>query len=165
MAITKERLEELIEQGATIYDLFKGDIYLIDLTKAKYWKDVSYIEYFNQYYKCNITRNNNDLFETKEDALWELEMTATRTETLKMPKWEEMTTENNEYNYYGSSDTHYFYFDNYRLIVSLEEDCEYIGIDVCGNTELHHWEDVTKENYIEACKLCLKLFKGEKEDE
>jgi len=170
--ISKEQLQQLIKQGATIYKLnhLENKIETVLLDKKDYIgigfsnEDV-YVrgnpesKFYGAWYKLE------DLFETEEDARWEIKMTTTRTETLKMPKWEEMTTENNEYNYYGSSDTHYFSFDNYRLIVSLEEDCEYIGIDVCGNTELHHWEDVTKENYIEACKLCLKLFKGEKENE
>ena len=45
--ISKERLTELIKQGATIYDIFKGDIYLVDLTIAKYYDVPKYIEYKN----------------------------------------------------------------------------------------------------------------------
>lgn len=173
--ITKERLQQLIEQGATIYGISKKpfiagyssilEVNPINLSIIQFNDKENKIEDYDTTTLCTITYNLEDLFETELDAKWDLEMTATRTETLKMPTWEDMTTENNEYNYYGSSDIHYFCFDNYRLIVCLKEDCEYISIDVCRNTELYHWEEATKENYTEACKLCLKLFKGYKEDE
>lgn len=152
--ISKERLEELIEQGATIYDIFKGDIYLVDLTMAKYYDVPKYIEYKNDYYNCNLTRSINDLFETEEDARWELEMTATRTETLKLVNWEQFCYEENETRFTDKLDN--------RCSISYET--ELLGDNYIAVYQNHFTlfrESATKENYTKACELCIKLFKGE----
>ena len=160
--MTKKRLQELIEQGATIYDIFKGDIYLVDLTMAKYYDVPKYIEYKNDYYNCNLTRSIDDLFESEEDARWELEMTATRTETLKLPNWNELNLNYSHckefYKSFYNKDSKYTLEINIPDTIALfyygnndgEVECGYI-FD----------RDFTKENYIEACKLAKKLFLGE----
>lgn len=164
--ITKERLEELIKQGATIYEAKYHDTTPVDLSKREVRCISSRYNVVAFEPKPNERWLNHKyfdkLFETKEEAEWYLEFgNIERVERLNLPTWEEIIT-NNKYNYYGTS---YFEFgDDYRLIVKLpneDDDCEFIGIDINGNCELYNWEEATKENYIEACKMAKKLFLGE----
>ena len=108
--ISKERLEELIEQGATIYSISKETFIagVSDLLKIKALKLDSKVygisvDKYNEINNCkpHLYIGNDytpfekvaeleNLFETEEDARWELEMTRTRTETLKLPNWNEL---------------------------------------------------------------------------
>ena len=157
--ITKERLKELIEQGATIYDIFKGDIYLVDLTMAKYYDVPKYIEYKNDYYNCNLTRNIGDLFETKEQAEWHLKMTRTRTETLELPMWEDVQE------MLKANCSIYEIIKKYDIELVIEKSKYFPAqIKLYADNEKFNW-NLSKENYIEACELCLRLFSGEVDDE
>jgi len=172
--ITKTRLEELIKQKAVIFYILNNSVALLRLNNSygisteEYNREHNCKPQFYHFYS-GVFQNICDadkIFETKEDADFALKyQNITRTETLSLPTWEEITT-NDEYNYYGTS---YFEFGaGYRLIVKLpseDDDCEFIGIDVNGNTELYDWEEATKENYLEACRLAKKLFLGEKDEE
>lgn len=161
--ISKERLQELIEQGATIYEAKYNHIEAVDLSKRK----VDFIS--EKYNMVRFEPEKNErwqhhkyfdkLFETEEDARWELEMTATRTETLKLPNFEEfMLDYKGVYRFHTTSGQIVKlngYYDE-----RLKIPCGFIDICVNGSC-IKDW-DFTKENYIEACKLCLRLFKGEK---
>lgn len=159
MAISKERLEELIKEGATIYSLDEQVKYPIPI----FLKDgenavVNDNELVNS---VRVIDKIENLYETQKQAEWSLNYQhATRTEELNLPMWEEIITDDKYKYHYGLS---FFDFDNYRLIVCVpneDDNTEFIGIDVDGNTELYHWDEATEENYIKACDLCLKLFKG-----
>lgn len=154
--ITKERLEELVKQGATIYDIFKGDIYFVNLTMAKYYDVPKYIEYKNDYYNCNLTRSIQDLFETKEEAEWYLEFgNITRTETLKLPTWE-YWQKVSKYGMYAMS---FFDKENHYCELQILETIKVVKWGYGRTVEFEN--SATKENYIEACELCKKLFLGE----
>ena len=167
--ITKQRLQELIEQGATIYvpdDLWQtvGKIHL---------EKKCYISEDNKLCNDEITYEDlpcatamysiplEDLFETEEDARWELEMTATRTETLKLPKYEKLPKEFDippfiRYNKELENFVLYEMFNSTKneicvLFRELDDDA----------SDCLFRKPLTKENYIEACKLCLRLFRGE----
>ena len=157
--ISKERLEELIEQRATIYEAKYHKINSVDLSKRK-------LDFISS--KYNMVRFEpmpnekwlhhkylDKLFETEEDARWELEMTATRMETLKLPTWEEF--EKNKRFIFTSADHTWYEISIFKkkIFWSFAAD-EYWD-------DYEDWKPVeaTKENYIKACKLCLKLFKGE----
>lgn len=168
--ISKERLEELIKEGATIYAIVKKpfiagysqilEVEEFDL-KAPIVKEIS--EDGKQFLYFNYLLELEYLFETKEDACWELEMTATRTETLKLPKWEEFIQNDKQVIFYDKDKTYYLdkvmnrthIIIGYKCIIDLNEELE-------ANRYNFYRKPATKENYIEACKLCLKLFKGEK---
>jgi len=156
--ITKERLEELIEQGATIYQIRDNMIVDYQLCTYNYLEDndLIYENVITNYFRRWIGKLEN-LFETKEDAEWELKMTATRTETLKLPSFNELQTKKE-------------YYKNFALYFHLAIDMPYkkdVGAviisqnDLKGNSYIIFDKPLTKENYIEACKLCLRLFKGE----
>lgn len=158
--ISKERLTELIEQGATIYGKIYGDILAIELSK-KNKPEIKYDDRLDVYCTSNEWRNKMQfcyLFETKEDARWELEMTATRTETLKLANYTDFENENGDRVFYHKGIIYelslWWASDNTKIIRVT-----WNGRDGFG------WlfeKPLTKENYIEACKLCLRLFKGEK---
>ena len=139
--ISKERLEELIKQGReSVIGISKmGTVYL-NLDPKKFIGD-----------KHEIDRQQ--LFESLEDAHWYLDFgNITRTETLKLPNWEEKDM--------------FFEF--------TDIDGNDIDLTICyGNILIQYYnkdniltkeyfnKPLTKENYIEACKLCKKLFLGE----
>ena len=167
--ITKERLKELIEQGATIYDKYG---YKIDLAERDNFLENIFNIYFkveqNQLYRMNkdlqIAEDQwylQNLFETEEDAKWELEMTATYIDTLKLPTYEKLPKEFDippfiRYNKELENFVLYEMFNSTKneicvLFRELDDDASNCLFE----------KPLTKENYIEACKLCLKLFKGE----
>lgn len=169
--ITKERLEELIKEKATIYILVKkqfiaGTSSFIEIVELplKNYHGIS-VEKYNKINNCKPhlyqggefmpyekVAELEDLFETEEDARWELEMTATRTETLKMPTWEEFNNQDKLITFRTySHNCHFFKYGKYIVIRAFYGQG---GMDIFSKT-------LSKENYIEACKLCLKLFKGE----
>ena len=154
--ISKERLEELIEQGATIYEAKYHNINPVNLSQKircinyRYGM-ISFEPSPKEKYLCHKYFKN--LFETEEDALWELEMTATRTETLKLPKWEEFI----ETNYFPTIYCEYCQ----KITMTISNDEFFLFSDILHDEECIFRKPLTKENYIEACKLCLRLFRGE----
>ena len=93
----------------------------------------------------------NELYETKEQAEWKLKMTRTRTEELCMPMWEEFR-KLGEFTFYG------FHQGKIKMFYDISDD--QIKIDI-GKDWYIFYKEYNKENYIEACELCLKLFSGE----
>lgn len=154
--ITKERLEELIKQCATIYKIRDKTICEYHLSLYNYIENNELMyQNITIYYGTSWVGKLEDLFETEEDVRWELEMTATRTETLKMPKWEEFK-KNKRFIFIGANHTWY--------AISISRKKIFLNIHYEDWTDYEDWKPIeaTKENYIEACKLCLRLFRGEK---
>ena len=144
--ITKERLQELIELGATIYyhKLTNGDYFdILDLSHS--W----------------VASNINDLeldrlFETKEEVDWDLEFgNITRTETLSLPNYKVAKT---------YIDTDKFILEdnsNFKFLLLSNPDNIIIVDKQQGNQTFN--KPLTKDNYIEACRLAKKLFLSEEE--
>lgn len=172
MAISKKKLQQLIEQGATIYSIKNESLEKIilnsnlDLITTFEWSNKYFYKGYDKKTMSYFYYNLENLFETKEDALWNLEMTATRTETLKLPKWEEFIQNDKQVIFYDKDKTYYLdkvmnrthIIIGYKCIIDLNEELE-------ANRYNFYRKPATKENYIEACKLCLKLFMGEKGNE
>ena len=107
--ISEQRLQELIEQGATVYSKHRS--YLLkneEKNKLDFWyrriaeiKDnkLHYIYEDSDYYEdSDILIKLEDLFETKEEAEWALEFgNITRTETLNLPSFNELQTKKEYY--------------------------------------------------------------------
>lgn len=146
--ITKERLEQLIKQGATIYyhKLESGDYFdRLDLTHS--W----------------VSNNINDiepdrLFETKEELEFDIEFgNITRTERLELPSWEEIKKEK----HFSFLDYHWIY-----RAIEIKNNKIYFDFSIDGDyyeEDYEQWKPVeaTKENYLEACRMAKKLFLGE----
>ena len=147
--ITKERLEELIKQGTTIYEAKYHNINPVDLSRKIRCINYRYgmIEFEplpkEKYLHHKYLKN---LFETKEEAKWYLDFgNITRTETLSLLSWEE----------FFNSGKSIVFRDAYGDIQELKQYNReiYINKQYCGF--------LTKENYIKACEICKKLFLGE----
>lgn len=170
MAISKQRLEELIEQGnAYIYDKYRG--YSLRNREEKtgdfYWKrqvevvddclhyvyeDGDNCENFDSYIKLE------DLYETKEEVEWYREFGCIeRTERLVLPTWEEVSRDLQNVpagNYVIKE------FDDVSLEYIKYRNGNYAVIGVYKYDDRLELE-ATKENYIKACRKAKELFLGD----
>lgn len=141
--ISKKRFEELIEQDATIYYIFLGKIY-----------DMLAKEYDYEWHGFEI------IYETKEDAEFTLKyQNITRTETLSLPTFEELQSKRE---YFKSFTTNGI---THCLVIEMpykkDNGCILIAFNYNDNTHIKFNEPLTKENYLQACEICRKLFLGE----
>ena len=156
--ITKERLEELIEQGAIIYELFENkNINQIKLENnwtvlnGGLYKDINYIRSFWI----------GDLFDTKEEAEWYKEFGCIeRTQRLELPTWEELQS-NALYNVYFTTPE----IEVYRLIFNMTREIITISVQDENFDFENRWlllenYKLTKENYTLACRKAKELFLG-----
>lgn len=155
--ISKERLEKLIEQCATVYDpdtLWDsiGEIKLNKNMKIKNGRldgDLGDLGLEGAMCSCSIPLN--DLVETKEEAEWHLEFgNITRTERLELPTWEEFDEEKFIWFVDKKQNQCCLYYLNIANKIFINVSGEVIEIG-----------DLTKENYILACRKCRELFLGE----
>ena len=150
--ITKERLEELIEQGATIYSNEYGEIQLKKENDLSLYENGqnNYILYAlepNKKYHNEIF--DEDLFETEEEAKWFAEFGCIE------------RTERFEPLYYDNIDQNYCY--EYRF--STKNNHEYT-IRVSGKDIILFWTNCnykeyfknTKEEYDKLIRRCAKMF-------
>lgn len=179
--INKQRLEELINQCATIYYIDTSWInknirYVNSLTLDKRNHRVGYATYNfslpeqenvvlkditnDGYYHEGIARLQ-DIYEDIEEAKFNAEFKrVAKIQYLDIPTWEQ--AEKIDKLVVCEFD------DWYRLQVCPSENIDnngWIGIDCGGNCELYHWDSANEENYIEACKQFKRLFLGEENDE
>ena len=163
--ITEERLKELIEQKATIYFAIPDDIEKVELIPENeefylkivdgYLMSITDNEYI--YDDTEFIYSLENLFETKEEAEWYLEFgNITRTETLKLPTWEEVCKRKKEIKCWGRKTIAEFDGEEVNIVIPVsQQDKTYI--EIYGR----FCRLLTKENYIEACRLAKKLFLGE----
>lgn len=153
--IKKERLEELIEQGATIYVVNNKVVFEEKLNKhhthdvlkdCVCWWSIPRKRWFFK-----------DCFETKEDAEEYAEFGEVKKE-IKFPFVDWQTLKHDFIDNPKSSGTYVvFEFDNYSLDIVV---CHTGDIDI-SVYEKDFYKPLTRENYNEARRLCVKLFKGE----
>ena len=161
--IEKERLEELIEQGATVCNTYKD------------WDNVWHCRFGNVVQEENhllfkengsslsvIMYDTNNLYETKEHAEWEWEFGCIEiTERLELPTWEELFEEDRVLDCY----TQEFGIVKNRSfigVVLLGVDFTNEIVEVSIGSDQIFCELLTKENYTLACRKAKELFLGEK---
>ena len=160
--ITKERLEELIEKGATIYIICWGKI------KEVFLDDVIFMDIEDDKLCYEIegdlprTTDLNHLFETHIDAEFASKyQNISRIDYLNLPTYEEFIK---NYQSFGDDlipDEKCVIFTCKDGVYSLYA-CDneiWVGKDSDGSVMCH--KELNKENYIRACDICVKLFKGE----
>lgn len=159
--IEKSRLEELIKEGATIYEAKYGKVNPVDLAKQKVrlisekmnmidFEPSTEEKYLNHKYF-------HRLFETKKQAEWALKYQfITRTEELNLPMWEEFCELNKLVVNFEIEIT-----DKNKVCHLLYKTGRYINIWDTNDKEVEFSIPATEENYTTACDLCVKLFKGE----
>ena len=156
--ITKERLKKLIEECATIYTFCyyqtRKDIVSIDTSIYKKKEIIGNLFY------CGIhIVGIENIFETKEDAEFSLEFqNITRTETLNLPTWEEL---NKKVDTIPNMFWQIAKCSEFILFLQTDKTLNNTQIILRGNDDTYNW-GLTKENYLEACKIAKKLFLGEK---
>ena len=160
--MTKERLEELIKQGATIYYAYEnGCVKTIDLSYgiSKFKIGKNYVE--RKIIGTGFTERyiTNKLFEIREKAEW-CRMTAERTERFEPPMWEDLQED--------------LEVIDYKFAFTINGNCNYlfwVAKDEMGGsieirkfnvykveTTLFYSDSATKENYIKACEIVRDLF-------
>ena len=164
--INAEELKELIEKEAIVYGVQNNKIFEIRLKKDFFEdNDTSTLCKFAVIDDC--LEINNDfglneyawlieyLYETKSEAEFVAKYkNIRRTETLDLMTWEEVKS-NKRHNlaiFYRNHNEIQFYIKNNIYIVRF-------GFD--GDINFIFKDEKTKENYLEACELCKKLFIGE----
>lgn len=174
--VTKSRLEELIKENAKVYikkenkfnpyhlsnrdgtrklyntvktrDSFEDECYLI----GTYGGVGEYI--------CDL----EDIYEEKATE-WELENTAIVKDVLKFPQWQDVKFDargrfvkrfhiKDDYDYFG--ELRVINVDNEHGTIIVQE---VSAVRWQGKTFFDR--ELTEENYKMACKICIKLFKGE----
>ena len=99
----------------------------------------------------------NDYFTTQEEAEFALRyQNITRTEKLSLPTWEELKGK------IGEGKAYKIYFNDAQFLFVSSFIIEVGKYDTNGEQiEQYFCEGTHKENYLEACELCRKLFLGE----
>ena len=150
--ITKERLEELIERGATIYSNEYGEIQLKKENDLSLYENGqnNYILYAlepNKKYHNEIF--DEDLFETEEEAKWFAEFGCIE------------RTERFEPLYYGNIDQNYCYEYHFSTKNNHEYTIRVSGKDIIlfwTNCNYKEYFKNTKEEYEKLIRRCAKMF-------
>lgn len=173
--VTKSRLEELIKENAKVYikKENKFNPYHLsnrDGTRKLYntietwdsFEDECYL--MSTYggcgkYVCDL----EDIYEEKATE-WELENTAIVKDVLKFPQWQDVKFDARGRfvkRFHIKDD--YDYFGELRVINIDDEHGTIIVREISAGSSGETFFDrgLTEENYKMACKICIKLFKGE----
>ena len=159
--IEKERLQELIEQGATIwfYEDLSG-IEIIDLKEDGCKYEIGIVDADNREHllRTSISKYGKSiddwwwfsgLFETKEELDWYIEFGCIeRTERLELPTWEE----------FDAQKFVWFFDKDHRPCCLHYLNCNNMIFVNVGGAVIEIGE-YTKENYTIACRKCVELFK------
>ena len=161
--IEKKRLEELIEQGATIYEVKYNNINPVSLkNEIRFISEKYPVIVFeprpNEKYKHH--KYFDKLFETREEAEWHKEFGCIeRTERLELPTWEDFSKWDKSIKFSNNSTKYSMYVfvknkntKNCRIIIYADN----------GEQDWFVFEQpLTQENYTLACRKAKELFLGE----
>ena len=158
--ITRERLKELAKKCIPVYAVTRRDVFKIETSDPK----IGFIgNFINWVVELNgmsrrLNAHLNDIYETKEDADFALEFqNITRTETLNLPTWEEL---NKKVDTIPNMFWQIAKCSEFILFLQTDKILNNTQIILRGNDDTYNW-CLTKENYLEACKIAKKLFLGE----
>lgn len=170
--IAKERLEELIGQGATIWNNEWEEIKLdkknhcVCEVKTLDGKHICWCLCFEYEYEGEKSRTElelDDLEEDVETAKWHYEMDCERTEKLVLPTWEEFLNKNVGIHFYKNGCEYGLHKARY----SEDDENPDWRVEIYRDYDSFDYDDelfsksLTKENYTEACRLARKLFLGD----
>ena len=145
--MTKQELEKAIENGESVWGIYKKTNRICEIKSSEINKIHSYTITWGKEYYCYI----KDLFKTKSEAEHYLQhANVTRTETLPFLTWEEFC----EQKFIWFIDKNQNVCCLYYLNVSNK-----IFINVSG--EVKEIGDLTEANFYKAYDECVRLFRGE----
>lgn len=171
MAISNERLEELIKQGATIVrnsvDWDSGNPMGIDEIKLDNNYKITanncnngYFLMYNGIHTSNLVEDLKNLYENIDDYNWHKGFGCIeRTDFLRLPTFEDFSKWEKSVPFYHNGTRYSMYVlvknrntNNCRIIIRADD----------GEQDwLVFEEPLTKENYIKACRKAKELFLGE----
>lgn len=183
MAITKERLEELIEQGATIWHNDWEEIKLDKNTcevcevRSMSGMHLNWFLCFEYNYNDQKHWEEIDIEELEEDvynAKWHYEMDARKDYWLKFPTWKEIENIIEQKKKFGlnhsdrilariitNDSIYYFKLCKDLDLFTFELKQIYIGEDLCEQLTSKFpigLGNATKSNYQKVCQKCRELF-------
>lgn len=155
--ITKEQLEELIEQGATIYGIDdRWDIVEVrELDAKQIYCSSSNDNYQYVFDDCGVVEFfEDDLFETKEEAEWYVKYgEVTKSETISFPTYEKMMQDLE-----GKTGI-YTIIDASNVLLEVNLGKHYVDqIYLYTKEDKFNW-NLSKEGYEQACEMCVCEFK------
>lgn len=183
--ISKERLQDLINQGATIYYVVNNEICSLELT----FRHNIYLAvegcFICLYGYKGLQIYDNRIFETKEDAekfLWQEEFGCIeKLQYLKFPNWKQIENHIEYMRKFGlnhndrvlariitSNSIFYFKLCKNLDLFTFELKQTYIGDDLCEQIRDKFpisLGKATKGNYTIACRKAKQLFLGESNEE
>lgn len=135
---------DIIKETPKTYMIFSG-------IKQRIYKD----DYggYNEY--CDYFIEEEKARKHYENIIWQQDFgNIKRTDTLRLPSWEEIQKrlEADIFFHVCSFDAILMFVSDMRIIIN---NYGYITLEKVYN------EKLTKENYINACEICKKLFLGE----
>lgn len=168
--ISKERLQELIDQKATIWADDYGEIQLCD--KSEVCDTIAFtgnhqiqegyclsgFVYNNEFIRDNIEPDG--LEENVEKGEWCYEMHASRIERFAPPVWEDFL-EKKDYIFLSKSHKEVIIRSG-AIVFDNGTAWKYVAVE--NDFDRFYTGDLTKENYIKACTIARKLFLGESVD-
>ena len=143
--INKQQLEQLIKDNKPIYVLSGSNG--TNIPKIEKYNSLEYAA--SIIYSFNF---NENIYENEDDAKWDMEMSCRETRELKFPTYE---------NYSGQVIRFKHGYDTIEMFVDKSVDDEVIMVNEYPKGNNLFVASLNKENYIKACKLCIKIFKGE----
>ena len=144
MAISKERLKELIEQDKVFYWVFNKEIRMLcNLSVPTYWKK-------------NWELYGKDCFENREDAEFVAKYHTSRVEKFEPPTYEEF--KQGKFYHFISKDCFYSLSPNLVHDEVVIYECVH-----GGGYFIVYKQPLTKENYYKAVEIARKLFLGEED--
>ena len=146
----REEIEKAIEDGESVWLVFEDRIYKLDRSKITDINDC-YVEYYNNYHRCNLYATTSDFYETEARAKHFISHCGvTRTATLPFLTWEEFCGRNI-----------LRFDDGNHITFYLELIGGKIRLTACGRPELNKTWKATEENFYKAYDECVRLFKQE----
>lgn len=167
--ITRERLEELISQRATIYSTDWDEVVELSPETCTV-ENIKISEYGEEIVEKLFVKEDEQhipsyrlsaLEEDIETEKFKKEFqNITREEILNLPTYEEMIKEPRCLDCWTKE---FVVMDNDKLIgiafIGVDFDCEIVSVEM-GSYQ-YFVERLTKDNYIKACTIARKLFLGE----
>ena len=153
MAITKERLKELIEQEATVCIIDSwGVIWEEKLSQSHFVGIADEEESLMRQYTLNdadLIDYIRNIYENKEDAEFVAKYHTSIVEKFEPPTYEEFV----------EMEEWCFFQKNHTQTIIRVLGTKYLGVET--NFERYFTGDLSKENYIKAVEKAKKLFLGE----
>ena len=146
--MTKQELEKAIENGESVWLVFEDRIYKLDKSKIIDINDC-YVEYYNNYYRCNLYATISDFYETEARAKHFISHCGViRTETLPFLTWEE---------FLEKKAIHFIDNKGIDFVLCITDNkIKLMVFFMVSKT----W-DLTEENFYKAYDECVRMFRRE----